>query len=83
MSDAISQLLPGFVPLLGALAAAVAAYVVYQRFFSPLAGVPGPLLASLTSYWLVRVWSGHHVSQTYVDIHEKYGPVVRTGPNTV
>jgi hypothetical protein len=31
---------------------ALASYVVYQRYFSPLARVPGPFFASLTTVWL-------------------------------
>ncbi|KAL8766518.1 MAG: hypothetical protein Q9209_006734 [Squamulea sp. 1 TL-2023] len=53
--------------------------VIYRR----LSHVPGPFLASLTN--LVRLrWvltrKAHHI---HIDLHEKYGPLVRIGPNTV
>ena len=58
-------------------------YVVYIRFFSPLAGVPGPFLASLSRMWLAqRSWKGD-MHRTMMTLHEKYGSVVRTGPNEV
>ena len=41
----------------------------------------GPLPASSTSLW--KVWYAFNSSQkqTYVDIHHKYGGVVRIGPS--
>jgi hypothetical protein len=48
-------------------------YVVYQRYFSPLSGIPGPFLASITPLWrLYRVLQGDwHMD--IVKLHEKYG----------
>ena len=41
----------------------------------------GPLLASFTNLW--KVWYAFNSSQEqiYVDVHRKYGDVVRVGPN--
>jgi hypothetical protein len=41
----------------------------------------GPFLASFTDFW--KVWYAKRSTQKqfYVDIHEKYGDVVRIGPN--
>ncbi|KXJ89961.1 isotrichodermin C-15 hydroxylase [Microdochium bolleyi] len=67
--------------------AAAALYVfgvaVYRVFFHPLAKYPGPLLAKLTdSYQLYHAWKGdRHLD--FWRLHEKYGPVVRFGPNSV
>ena len=58
-------------------------FVVHNLFFSPLAKIPGPFLPRLTRWWLAyHGWQGdfHDVLS---ELHEKYGPVVRTGPNEV
>ncbi|KFX91860.1 hypothetical protein O988_07551 [Pseudogymnoascus sp. VKM F-3808] len=52
-------------------------------FRSGLRELPGPVLARFTLLW--KVWvhikgDGHIV---YQNIHKKYGPIVRTGPNSV
>ncbi|KAK4171504.1 putative cytochrome P450 E-class, group I [Triangularia setosa] len=48
---------------------------------SPLRGYPGPFLAGCTNLWrLYHVRTGkYHL--TIQKLHEKYGPVVRIGPN--
>ena len=48
-----------------------------------LRGIPGSILARQTDLW--RFWKTsqgdmHHV---YIDLHRKYGPLVRIGPNCV
>lgn len=56
-------------------------YIVYQRFFHPLAKYPGPFLASLTDLWQTQqFWT---LKQPYhlTVLHEKYGPFVRYGPD--
>ncbi|KAH0263400.1 cytochrome P450 family protein, partial [Aureobasidium melanogenum] len=65
------------------LTACLSAYVVYQKFFHPLASVPGPLWASLTRLWITKhSWDGD-MHRTMIALHEKHGPIVRTGPNEV
>ncbi|KAG7151097.1 Cytochrome monooxygenase vrtE like protein [Verticillium longisporum] len=53
--------------------------VSYQ--VSPLRRYPGPLLAGVTNFW--RFWQA--ISADYAPrikrLHEKYGPIVRIGPN--
>jgi len=59
------------------------AYVVYQRFFSPLSGIPGPFEASLSRLWMTKhSWDGD-MSRTMIDLHQQLGTLVRTGPNEV
>ncbi|RFU25952.1 hypothetical protein B7463_g10382, partial [Scytalidium lignicola] len=56
-------------------------YIVYQRYFHPLARYPGPFLASITDLWQVyQFWT---LKQPYhlTELHEKYGPFVRYGPD--
>ena len=58
-------------------------YVVYQRFLSPLSRIPGPFLASLTNWWLVYQTKTERYHRISVNLHKKYGPIVRTAPNQV
>lgn len=65
-----------------ALIALVVQYIVaYLK--SPLKKLPGPFLAKFSDVW--RFYS--HYSQTHIEtqkeLHNKYGDVVRLGPNTV
>lgn len=56
-------------------------WIVYQRFFHPLASVPGPFIASLSRLWMTKhSWDGD-MNITMIALHKRYGPLVRTGPN--
>ncbi|RNJ56533.1 hypothetical protein D7B24_007138 [Verticillium nonalfalfae] len=57
------------------------AYVLYQQFLHPLAGYPGPLLASLTDLWQVQQYLTLQQPYTLTQLHEKYGEFVRYGPD--
>ncbi|EXJ66934.1 uncharacterized protein A1O5_10129 [Cladophialophora psammophila CBS 110553] len=56
-----------------------AGLVRYRR----LSSIPGPLLASVTDLWRFSVTQSGGFSQTLKELHDKYGPLVRIGPNTV
>ncbi|KAH8888103.1 cytochrome P450 [Thozetella sp. PMI_491] len=56
-------------------------YVVYQRFFHPLAKYPGPFLASVTDLWQVSQFLSLKQPYTLTELHEKYGQFVRYGPD--
>lgn len=58
-------------------------YVLYQRFFSPLAKVNGPFWASLSSLWKLHSFSKGNFHETIVALHERYGPIVRIAPTEV
>lgn len=48
-----------------------------------LRSLPGPIWARFTQlYRVCRLWTGQ-CPAVYLELHETYGPVVRTGPNTV
>lgn len=54
---------------------------LYQAYASPLRDVQGPWLARFTRFWYARsVYSrqGHKIN---LDLHKKYGPIVRIAPN--
>lgn len=61
------------------LAAAIASYTVvlatYRLFLHPLANVPGPKIAALTSWWEVyeNVWKGGHLPFELKELHKTYG----------
>ena len=51
--------------------------------FHPLSKIPGPYLARLSSLWLTyHAWIGDECTTVH-HLHQKYGPVVRTGPMSV
>jgi hypothetical protein len=56
-------------------------YVIYQRFLHPLSKFPGPHLATLTNWW--KIYHTYHLDlhEVVLRLHEKYGPVIRIGPN--
>lgn len=58
-------------------------YLVWKATTSELRSLPGPFLARFSIYyrfWLVSTGRG---PIKYLELHEKYGSVVRTGPNHV
>ncbi|EMD40439.1 hypothetical protein CERSUDRAFT_91160 [Gelatoporia subvermispora B] len=66
---------------IGTIALATVLYRISP--FHPLAKFPGPLINKVTSLRLAHVvWTGKRHLYIY-GLHEKYGKVVRTGPNTL
>lgn len=66
--------------LLAPIVSLVFVLVRYRR----LRHIPGPLLPSLTDLWLQsKVWRGTNTAKIVPELHQKYGPVVRWGPNRV
>ncbi|KAK0659902.1 Pisatin demethylase [Lasiodiplodia hormozganensis] len=64
-------------------ALAIFAYVVYQLYLSPLAKIPGPFSAKLSRLWITKhSWDGD-MHRTVIELHNKHGNLVRTGPNEV
>ncbi|KAL4901491.1 hypothetical protein BDW74DRAFT_187701 [Aspergillus multicolor] len=56
-------------------------WVIYTRWFHPLAKFPGPFWASISRIWIVlHVLSGK-AEKRQMRLHEKYGPIVRIAPN--
>ena len=56
-------------------------YVIYQRCFHPLAKFSGPILASLTNGIKCSYFLSLQIDQKISALHDKYGSVVRIGPN--
>ncbi|KAI9684838.1 MAG: hypothetical protein M1820_010871 [Bogoriella megaspora] len=61
----------------------IATVIVYRLAFHPLASFPGPLLGRITDWYSVyHAWTGtRHLS--IFELHQKYGPIVRYGPNSL
>ncbi|KAF2092489.1 cytochrome P450 [Rhizodiscina lignyota] len=60
--------------------------ILYYRVLStnhPLHHIPGPLAARASQLWLFWSLYRGHPRQIQKDMHERYGPVVRIGPNEV
>lgn len=73
--------------LLSAALATVIAYAVYtvtyNVYFHPLAKFPGPPIARTTIYWkaYVECIANRSFCHVLVELHARYGDVVRVGPN--
>ncbi|KAJ8127654.1 hypothetical protein O1611_g5983 [Lasiodiplodia mahajangana] len=67
--------------LLATLSSVICGYIVYQCLFSPLAVFPGPLAAKLSKGWRAYVTYRGQWHRDIAALHERYGPVVRIGPN--
>ncbi|CAG8229941.1 unnamed protein product [Penicillium nalgiovense] len=50
---------------------------------SPLKSFPGPNLASFTNIWRMRDVAKGRCDITHNDLHRRYGPAVRMGPNVL
>ncbi|KZT70257.1 cytochrome P450 [Daedalea quercina L-15889] len=59
------------------------AHAVYQSFFSPLAALPGPWYSAISDFWLTTHVVRFQQCRIVQALFDKYGPVVRVGPNKV
>ncbi|PGH08723.1 hypothetical protein AJ79_05914 [Helicocarpus griseus UAMH5409] len=58
-------------------------FIVFPLFRSDLRSIPGPFLAKLTDiYRLLLVRTGS-AQEHHLRLHQRYGPLVRLGPNNV
>lgn len=58
-------------------------YLVGRGIVSPISKVPGPWYTRYTSLWIKYQEFTANRRESIHDLHEKYGPVVRLGPNEV
>ncbi|KAH8758356.1 cytochrome P450 family protein [Diaporthe sp. PMI_573] len=64
-----------------ALAGVTIIYSLIRAAISPLRSIPGPFSARFSRLWyLHKVWTGV-LPRLNIDLHRKYGPVVRIAPN--
>jgi hypothetical protein len=65
---------------------AIVALVLYQlrwAFNSQLNRIPGPMIARFTRLYRLSMVAGGRAPEEYRAAHERYGPVVRLGPQHV
>ncbi|OLN86894.1 Pisatin demethylase 13 [Colletotrichum chlorophyti] len=67
------------------LAIAAVAGLLIRDFYLwyRLSHVPGPFWHGVTGFSMARAALNGSVHEYYMELHEKYGPLVRIGPNTV
>jgi benzoate 4-monooxygenase len=74
-------ILPAWQLGLAALVCVTSGYVIYQVYFYPLAKYPGPFLCRLTDVKKLRYFTSLHIDKEILQLHLRYGPVVRIAPN--
>jgi hypothetical protein len=65
------------------LLAGIFSRILVRRYASPLRKYPGPLLASVSRLWKVLSTASGRTHLHHIELHRKYGPVVRIAPNEV
>ena len=72
-----------FIPISVLLVIAVLSVLYFRAFGGPLGPIPGPLDARFSRLWMMKhSWQGD-MHRTMIKLHEKYGNLVRTGPNEI
>ncbi|POS68686.1 averantin oxidoreductase, partial [Diaporthe helianthi] len=57
--------------------------IIYNLYFHPLATYPGPRLAAASQIWIIWSYIKGKTPKDLLELHNKYGPVVRTTPDTL
>ncbi|KAH6995544.1 cytochrome P450 [Ilyonectria sp. MPI-CAGE-AT-0026] len=58
-------------------------HLVVNKYGRRLNRVPGPWLAGFTDIWRLFIARGRRAQEVHLNLHERYGPVVRLGPRAV
>lgn len=56
---------------------------IWTRYSPGLRNVPGPFVASFSNLWKIYRVLKKDMAWQNIEVHEKYGPLVRIGPNHV
>lgn len=72
---------PAWALLLATVLAIGAAYSIYYGWLHPCAKFPGPLTCALSNAWKLFAVINEDMPDKLLELHDKYGPVVRIGPN--
>ncbi|OOO06873.1 cytochrome P450 [Aspergillus oryzae] len=76
-----NMIIPSFWTGTAIIGLVACAYVSYQCLLSPLARFPGPFAAKLSKGWRAYKTANGQWHRKLVDLHRKYGHVVRIAPN--
>ncbi|TID23989.1 pisatin demethylase [Venturia nashicola] len=79
--NTLVSLVRDFWPLI--IPSVVVAYFLRNKYGYGLNRYPGPFLAGFTDLWRFYDAHGRKSEKTFVALHEKYGDVVRIGPNVL
>ncbi|KAL7936441.1 cytochrome P450 [Trichoderma chlorosporum] len=66
---------------IGVLLLSIATIALYRLSFHPLSRIPGPRLAAISNIWHAYHARNGHMFELGRTLHQKYGEVVRVGPN--
>lgn len=69
--------------LLGGILFLTIAKLLRVAFRKGIREIPGPRLARFTPFYRINLVVGGDAVNKYRQLHERYGPFVRTGPNSV
>lgn len=69
--------------ILGFITAIFLSRGLHNKYGHRLNHIPGPFLAGLTDYWRLLVVWGRRPEVIHRQLHEKYGDLVRIGPQMV
>lgn len=69
--------------IVAALSAGVFGYLVYVKYRPGLRSIPGPLLAAVSNIDRIITAASGKQFLAHIKYHERYGPLVRVGPNHV
>lgn len=62
------------------LVSLISSVVLYRLSpFHPLAKYPGPVLGKISRLWAFRIANSGDQHRYYHELHEQYGPIIRTG----
>ncbi|KAI8870958.1 hypothetical protein GQ42DRAFT_121535, partial [Ramicandelaber brevisporus] len=87
ITNALSACLSQVGGISGAFLLGILAYIIctaiYNRYFHPLRHIPGPLYGSLLPGYTIYHAIFKNATESWLELHEKYGPVVRAEPGRV
>ncbi|EJD05634.1 high nitrogen upregulated cytochrome P450 monooxygenase 2 [Fomitiporia mediterranea MF3/22] len=78
-SSTTNAYIAGFGTFYSSLLASIACYRLSP--WHPLAKYPGPILAKLSKFWIIYIILKGDQLRVVTELHKKYGPYVRLGPN--
>jgi hypothetical protein len=65
------------------LLVALITQILYNKYGHGINSIPGPALASVTGLWRFALVTGRRPELKHIELHRKYGSIVRLGPNVV